>query len=441
MSIVTRFQNAWNAFTNREQGPPRNSYGYSDLGPNPSRIHASVRNERSMLVSVMARIAVDASSINIRHVQLDESDRYLEDKHSGLNNCFKWSANIDQTGTDFIRDAIMSMLDEGYVALVPIDTWGDPKTFRGAAFDFARPRPLSKEEDLSDNFPDDDEFNINTLRTGKIEEWYPDKVRVSVYNDKKGIRQSIIMPKACVAIIENPFYSVMNQPNSTMQRLIRKLRLLDNADDTAYSQRLDLLLQLPYTVRTENRKKQAKERMKELESDLKNSPLGIAFTDATEKAIPLSRPLENQLLPQIKELREQLLSELCITKEIMDGSANPDTMNNYFSRTIEPIIRAIVEECRRKFITRAGLFEGQSIMYFRDSFKLLPMNEIAKFVDSFNRNGVITRNETRALFGLKPNEDPTSDMLFNPNMPMQDQEIPMPQDGNDPGIEEMPPEG
>ncbi len=414
MSILTRFQNAWNAFTNRNQ-IPKNTYGYSEGGSNPSQLRVNVRNERSMLVSVMNRIAVDASSISIRHVMLDENDRYLADKKSGLNNCLKYSANIDQTGTDFLRDVVLSMLDEGYVAIVPIDTSDDPKI--------------------------NDSYDIFSMRTGKIEEWYPDSVRVSVYNDRKGRKESIIMPKKCVAIIENPFYSVMNQPNSTMQRLIRKLRLLDNADETAYSTRLDLLLQLPYTVRTETKRAQAKERIKELENDLRSSELGIAFTDVTEKPIPLNRPLENQLLPQIKDLREQLLSELCITKEIMDGTATPDTMNNYYSRTIDPILVAIVEEMRRKFLTKTALSQGQSILYFRDILRLLPLSELGKFGDTMKRNEILSSNELRQIIGLKPSENPMADMLTNPNMPMQDEGAPMmPPEGMDPNME-LPPEG
>lgn len=389
MGFTDRLQHAWNAFMNRS---PTNYY--RNVGDSytyrPDRIRLARRNERSIVTSVYNRIALDVSAIDIKHVKLDENNRFKEEVNSGLNNCLTLDANLDQTGRAFMQDVVMSLLDEGGVAIVPIDTTFNP--------------------DVTTS------YDILTMRVGKIIEWYPNKVMVRVYNEKSGKRQDIIVPKSTVAIIENPLYAVMNEPNSTMQRLIRKLNLLDAIDEQSGSGKLDLIIQLPYVIKTETRRQQAEQRRKDIEMQLAGSKYGIAYTDGTERVTQLNRPVENNLMKQIEYLTSMLYSQLGITQSILDGTADDKTMLNYYNRTIEPIIAAIVDEMKRKFLTKTARSQRQSILFVRNPFNLVPVNDIAEIADKFTRNEIMTSNEIRQIIGMTPSEDPNADKLVNSNI-------------------------
>ena len=390
LEVSSRLKHAWNAFVNNRDP----TASYRDIGPGysyrPDRPRLTRGNERSIITSVYNRIALDVAAIDIRHVKLDENDRFSEIIDSGLNNCLALDANIDQTGRAFIQDAVMSMLDEGCVALVPIETTFNPQQTGS--------------------------FDINTIRTGKILDWYPKHVRVSVYNERSGKREEIVLPKDTIAIIENPLYAVMNEPNSTMQRLIRKLNLLDAIDEQSSSGKLDLIIQLPYVVKTEARRQQAEARRKDIEMQLAGSKYGIAYTDGTEKITQLNRSVDNNLMKQIEYLTSMLYSQLGITQAVLEGTADEKTMLNYYSRTIEPIIAAIVDEMKRKFLTKTARTRRQSIAFFRDPFKLVPVDNIAEIADKFTRNEIMTSNEIRQKIGMKPSKDPKADKLINSNL-------------------------
>ena len=399
--VSSRLKHAWNAFVNNRDP----TASYRDIGPGysyrPDRPRLTRGNERSIITSVYNRIALDVAAIDIRHVKLDEDDRFSEIIDSGLNNCLALDANIDQTGRAFIQDAVMSMLDEGCVALVPIETTFNPQQTGS--------------------------FDINTIRTGKILDWYPKHVRVSVYNERSGKREEIVLPKDTIAIIENPLYAVMNEPNSTMQRLIRKLNLLDAIDEQSGSGKLDLIIQLPYVVKTEARRQQAEARRKDIEMQLAGSKYGIAYTDGTEKVTQLNRSVDNNLMKQIEYLTSMLYSQLGITQAVLEGTADEKTMLNYYSRTIEPIIAAIVDEMKRKFLTKTARTRRQSIAFFRDPFKLVPVDNIAEIADKFTRNEIMTSNEIRQKIGMKPSKDPKADKLINSNLNQpEENEQPMP---------------
>ena len=388
--FFTRLKHAWNAFINNKD--PTINYGVlgSSYYYRPDRQRFTGGNERTIVTSVYNRIALDVSAVEIKHVRIDENDRYKETINSGINSCFNTEANIDQTGRAFIQDIVMSMLDEGCVAIVPIDTTTSP---------------------VNSNT-----YDILSMRTGKILQWYPNHVQVRVYNEKTGNKEDIILPKSSVGIIENPLYAVINEPNSTMQRLIRKLSLLDAVDEQSGSGKLDLIIQLPYTIKTEARRKQAEMRRKEIEMQLTGSKYGIAYTDGTEHITQLNRPIENNLMKQIEYLTSMLYSQLGITTAILDGSADEKTMLNYYNRTIEPIISAIVCEAKRKFLTKTARSQRQSFLFFRDPFKLVPISQIADIADKFTRNEIASSNEIRQCIGMKPSKDPKADMLINSNL-------------------------
>ena len=389
MGISDRLQHAWNAFMNRDP-----TFAYPNIGTSysvrPDRPRFTRGNEKSIVTSVYNRIALDVSAINIQHVRLDDNGRFKEQLDTPLNRCLTLSANTDQTGRAFIQDAVMSMLDEGCVAIVPIETSIDPA--------------------ISDS------YEIYTMRTAKIVEWYPQHVKIRAYNELIGRQEEKIVPKKMVAIVENPLYAVINEPNSTMQRLVRKLSLLDVTDEQTASGKLDLIIQLPYIIKTEARRQQAEERRKNIEMQLAGSKYGIAYTDGTERITQLNRSLENNLMKQIEYLTSMLYSQLGITQTILDGTADEKTMLNYYSRTIEPIVSAIVDEMKRKFLTKTARSQKQTISFFRDPFKLVPVNDIAEIADKFTRNEIMTSNEIRQVIGMKPSDDPKADMLINSNL-------------------------
>lgn len=399
MGFLDRLQHGWNAFMSRA---PTGSY--YDIGQSysyrPDRVVFTRGNERSIITSVYNRIALDVSAINIKHCRLDNNDRYMSVIDSGLNSCLNLEANIDQTGRAFIQDIVMSMLDEGCVAIVPVDTSIDPKVSSS--------------------------YDILSMRTGKILDWYPEHVKVRLYNERTGNKEEIIVPKKTVAIIENPLYAVTNAPNSTMQRLIRKLSLLDVTDEKTASGKLDLIIQLPYVIKTEARRQQAETRRKDIEMQLAGSKYGIAYTDGTEKITQLNRSVENNLMSQIEYLTSMLYSQLGITQSILDGSADEKTMLNYHNRTIEPIVSAIVDEMKRKFLTKTARSQQQSILFFRDPFKLVPLNDIAEIGDKFTRNEIMTSNEIRQIIGMTPSNDPKADQLINSNLNHPDEESMVP---------------
>lgn len=389
MGFFNRLQHGWNAFVNARD--PTLEYS---TGPGyyyrPDRPRFTRGNERSIVTSVYNRIALDVSAISIQHVRLDGNGRFSSVIESGLNNCLTLDANMDQTGRAFIQDVVMSMLDEGCVAIVPVDTTLDPAVTSS--------------------------FDINTMRVGKIIEWRPKHVKVRIYNEKTAKKEEVILSKKEVAIVENPLYAVMNEPNSTMQRLIHKLSLLDITDEQTASGKLDLIIQLPYVIRTEAKKQQAENRRKDIEMQLAGSKYGIAYADGTEKITQLNRSVENNLMKQIEYLTNNLYGQLGITQTILDGSADDKTMLNYYNRTIEPIVSAIVDEMKRKFLTKTARSQGQSILFFRDPFKLVPVNDIAEIADKFTRNEILTSNEIRQIIGIKPSEDPKADELRNSNI-------------------------
>ena len=392
IQLLSRLKHGWNAFVNNRD--PTYSQGVS-YSYRPDRPRFTRGNERSIVTSVYNRIALDAAAINIKHCRLDDNDRLIEVLNSGLNSCLNLEANVDQTGRAFIQDCVMSMLDEGCVAIIPIETTLDPTITKS--------------------------YDILSMRTGKILEWYPDKVKVRVYNDRTGRQEDIVLPKSTVGIVENPLYAVINEPNSTMQRLIRKLALLDVTDEQTASGKLDLIIQLPYVIKTEARRQQAENRRKDIEMQLAGSKYGIAYTDGTEKVTQLNRSVENNLMKQIEYLTNLLFSQLGITQTILDGTADDKTMLNYYTRTIEPIVAAIADEMKRKFISKTARSQKQSIVYFRDPFKLVPVNDMAEIADKFTRNEILTSNEIRQIVGMRPSKDPKADQLVNSNIRQPDE--------------------
>lgn len=394
MNVIERLKHSWNAFMNKDPTPVYN-YGASS-SYRPDRPRFTRGNEKTIVTSVYNRIALDVAATKIRHCKMDENERYVSDIKSRLNNCLNLEANIDQTGRAFIQDVAMSMLDEGVVALVPTDTTMNIKT---------------------------GSFDISTMRVGKITEWYPAHVKILVYNEKTGNKEEIMMPKNRVGIVENPLYAVINEPNSTMQRLIRKLGLLDIVDEQSSAGKLDLIIQLPYVIKSDARRSQAEARRKDIEQQLAGSKYGIAYTDGTERITQLNRSLDNNLLKQIEYLTSMLFSQLGITQSILDGTADEQTMLNYYTRTIEPIVSAIVDEMKRKFLTKTARTQSQTIMFFRDPFKLVPVNHIADIADKFTRNEIMTSNEIRQIVGLKPSKDPKADELRNSNLNHPDEKL------------------
>lgn len=392
IQLLSRLKHGWNAFVNNRD--PTYSQGIS-YSYRPDRPRFTRGNERSIVTSVYNRIALDAAAINIKHCRLDDNDRLIEVLDSGLNSCLNLEANVDQTGRAFIQDCVMSMLDEGCVAIIPIETTLDPTIAKS--------------------------YDILSMRTGKILEWYPDKVKVRVYNDRTGRQEDIVLPKSTVGIVENPLYAVINEPNSTMQRLIRKLALLDVTDEQTASGKLDLIIQLPYVIKTEARRQQAENRRKDIEMQLAGSKYGVAYTDGTEKVTQLNRSVENNLMKQIEYLTNLLFSQLGITQTILDGTADDKTMLNYYTRTIEPIVAAIADEMKRKFISKTARSQKQSIVYFRDPFKLVPVNDMAEIADKFTRNEILTSNEIRQIVGMRPSKDPKADQLVNSNIRQPDE--------------------
>ena len=397
LTFTSRLKRAWNAFTKNRDPTTTTSY-YNNLGMGyvyrPDRVRFTRGNERTIATAVYNGIAMDVSAIGVKHCRIDKNGRYIEDIRSGLNECLSIEANIDQTGRDFIQDVVMSMFDEGAVAIVPVDTTFDPTISTS--------------------------YDILSMRTGKILEWYPQHVKVRVYNERTGKKEDITLPKKSVAIIQNPLYAVINEPNSTMQRLIRKLNILDAIDEQSGSGKLDLIIQLPYVIKSEARQQQAEKRRKDIEEQLKG-PYGIAYTDGTEKITQLNRPVENNLMKQIEYLTNQLYSQIGMTPSVLDGTADEKTMLNYNNRTIEPIISAIVDAMKRSFLSKTARTQGQTIMFFRDPFKLVPVSDIAEIADKFTRNEILSSNEIRQIIGMKPSDDPKADELRNSNITQPDE--------------------
>lgn len=391
MALIERLRNGWNAFLNRD---PTMFYQYSDMGRGysirPDRVRITRGNERSIVNTIFNRIATDVASVNLQHVRVDDNNRYIQTINSKINNCLTIEANIDQTSRAFIQDVVMSMEDEGCVAIVPVDTTEDPN--------------------------DTTSFDVDTMRTGKILEWYPRHVKVQVYNDRTGQKHDLVLRKDYVGIIENPFYSIMNEPNSTLRRLVRKLNLLDVIDEQSGSGKLDLIIQLPYVIKSQARREEAEKRRKQIEEQLQGTKYGIAYTDGTEHITQLNRPAENNLLKQIEYLTTLLYSQLGITTGILDGTASEEEMLNYNNRIVEPILSAITNELHRKFLSKTARSQGQKITFFRDPFKLVPVNQIAEIADKFTRNEIMTSNEIRQVIGMKPSDDPKADELRNSNL-------------------------
>lgn len=392
-SFASRIKNAWNVFFNKDPTEEDN-YIPVDLGPSytirPDRPRLSLGNERSIIAAIYNRIALDVAAIDIEHVQLDEQGRYSETKKSGLNDCLSLEANIDQTGRNFIKDIVLSMFDEGVVAVVPVDTTTNPdKT---------------------------DSWDVKTMRTGRIIEWHPYHVKVRLYNERTGNKQDVILPKTQVAIIENPFYEVMNERNSVLQRLLRKLVILDAIDEQSGAGKLDLIIQLPYVIKSEARKQQAEARRRDIETQLAGSKYGIAYTDGTERITQLNRSVENNIMSQIEYLTSMLYSQLTIDQTVLNGTANAETMSNYQARTIEPIVAAIADELKRKFLSKTAITRGQSIEFFTDPFKLIPVSSMAELADKMTRNEIMTSNEIRQAMGMLPAKDPGADELRNKNL-------------------------
>lgn len=412
MGLLDRLQHGWSAFMNKDP-----TIIYRDVGPGnthrPDRPRMSRGNERSIVTSIFNRVALDVAALNIIHCKVDDNGRFISTMTSPLNNCLTLEANLDQTGRAFIQDVVISMFDEGSVAIVPVETDSDPMT--GA-------------------------FNVHNMRTGKIIEWFPKHVKVRLYNENTGKPEEIILPKETTAIIENPLFAVVNEPNSTLQRLMRKLALLDIVDEQSSAGKLDMIIQLPYTIKSESRKAQAEERRKNVEMQLKDTKYGIAYIDATEKITQLNRPLENNLMKQIEYLTNMLYSQLGITQSILDGTADEQTLLNYHSRTIEPIVSAIVDEMKRKFLSKTARTQKQTITFFRDPFKLVPVNNIADIADKFTRNEIMSSNEIRQIIGMRPSKDPKADELRNSNLNHPDEgqeQVPAPAEAAGP-IEESP---
>ena len=394
VTLTSRLKKAWNAFT-KNRDPTTTPYLNTGMGYvyRPDRVRFTRGNERSIVTSVYNRIAMDVASIAIRHCRVDKNGRYVEDIKSGFNRCLTTEANIDQTGRAFIQDVVMSMFDEGAVAIVPVDATVDPR--------------------------DSNSYDILSMRTGQILEWYPAHVKVRVYNDRTGKKEDIVLPKKSVAIIENPLYAVINEPNSTMQRLVRKLNILDAIDEQSGSGKLDLIIQLPYVIKTEARQQQAEKRRKDIEEQLKG-PYGIAYTDGTERITQLNRPVENNLMKQIEYLTNQLYSQIGITPSVLDNTADEKEMLNYNNRTIEPIVSAIVDAMKRSFLSKTACTQGQTVMFFREPFKLVPVSNIADIADKFTGNEIMTPNEIRQVIGMKPSDDPNADELRNRHLNQSD---------------------
>lgn len=389
MAFLDRLQRGWNAFVNNRDPTTYRDLGYG-YSYRPDRPRFTRGNERSIVTALYNRIALDVAAINVQHVQLDEDGRYVSTINSGLNKCLTLSANIDQTGRAFMQDIVMSMLDEGCVAIVPVDTDDDPEDTEG--------------------------YQILSMRTGQIIAWYPEHVKVRLYNDRKGLKEELILRKDKVVIVENPLYAVVNEPNSTMQRLIRKLNLLDAVDEQSGSGKLDLIIQLPYVIKSDARRQQAESRRKDIEMQLAGSKYGIAYTDGTERITQLNRPVENNLMKQIEYLTSMLYSQLGMTQSVLDGTADEKTMLNYHTRTIEPIISAIVDGMKRTFLSKTARSQKKSIAFFRDAFKLAPINDLAEIADKFTRNEIMSKNEIRQILGMKPSKDPKADQLINSNI-------------------------
>ncbi len=420
-SFGERLAHAWNAFTTTGKEEKATNFN-PNIGMSymyrPDRPRFRIGNERSMVTAIYNKMAIDVAQVNIYHARVDDNGKYIETINSGLNECLTVEANLDQTGRQLILDLTMSMFDEGVVALVPVDTTINPRV-SGA-------------------------YDIRTMRVGKIIQWYPEHIKVRLYNEKTGKREELTLPKRLVAIIENPLYSVMNEPNSTMQRLIRKLNILDAIDEQSGAGKMDLIIQLPYIIKTEARRQQAEQRRKDIEMQLEGSKYGIAYTDGTERITQLNRPIENNLMGQIEFLTSTLYSQLGITKEVFEGKADERAMLNYYNRTIEPILSAITEEMTRKFLTKTARSQKQSIVFIRDPFKLVPVNEIAGMADTFTRNEIMSSNEFRSIIGRKPSDDPKADELRNKNLNQSNQEIAAPvvgEETQDVPMEEMVPEG
>lgn len=397
LSIIgSRFKRGWNAFMNKD---PTGHYG--GIGASyyrrPDRVRLSRGNERSIITSIYNRIALDVAAVTVQHVRLDDDDRFLSKIDSGLNTCLALQANIDQTSRSFMQDVVMSMFDEGCVAIVPVDTTFSPDTTSS--------------------------YDVLSIRTGKILEWYPQHIKVRVYNDRTGLKGDLILPKSMVAIVENPLYAVMNEPNSTMQRLVRKLNLLDSVDEQSSSGKLDLIIQLPYIIKGETKRRQAEERRRQIEDQLSGSKYGIAYTDGTEKVVQLNRAVENNLMSQIEYLTSMLFSQLGMTQSILDGTADEKTMQNYQTRIVEPIISAIVDAMKIKFLTKTARTQRQSISFFMDPFKLVPVSDIADIADKFTRNEILSSNEFRQIVGRKPSDDPNADKLRNKNLSAPQEEV------------------
>ena len=395
--LTDRLKHAWNVFNDRTVLETRSSQGFSpfgeivNTGSRPDRLRLRISNERSIIASIYTRIAIDFASVSIRHVKLDDNERFQSVVNSGLNDCLKVEANLDQAGRMFRQDIVLTLFEKGVIAIVPVETSLNPNVTGG--------------------------YDIRNLRVGEIVKWYPRHVRVNIYNEKTGRREEVTLEKSVVAIVENPLYLVMNEPNSTLQRLMRKLNLLDVVDEQSSSGKLDLIIQLPYVIRNEAKKAAAEQRRRDIEFQLKGSQYGIAYTDGTEKITQLNRPAENNLLKQVEYLTQMLYAQLGITEEILNGTADEVTMLNYYNRTIEPLLDAVVEEFRRKFLTKTARTQGQSVQYYRDPFKFVPVSQIAEISDKFTRNEIATSNEMRGAIGWRPHPDPKADELRNSNMP------------------------
>jgi len=404
MAVLDRLKHAYNAFLNREPFDKASPYsaGNSEIGPGSSgpgfRTRFGFSSERSIIASIYTRMAVDCSSIDIRHVKLDEQDRYVEDVKSGLHNCLNVEANVDQSGRAFLQDLYMTLFEAGHLVILPIDMSKAPKN--GGLFD------------------------VETVRLGRVVQWYPRHVLVEAYNDRTGRREQVTVEKRLVGLLENPFYTVMNEPNSTLQRLTRKLALLDVVDEKVSSGKLDLLIQLPYPIRSEGRRADAEQRRSDIEHQLKDSSHGIAYIDATEKVTQLNRPVENTLLVQVDRLLELLYTQLGLTKGVMDGTAEEAEMINYFNRFVEPVLGALSAELKRKFLTKTARTQGHDVQYFRDPFKLVPMAELAELADKFTRNEIVSSNEFRGFIGMRPAKDPKADMLINSNLTVPQTQLP-----------------
>jgi len=390
--IGTALKHAWNVFSSQDDRKVGvGYYGYGDSGRRPDRLRMRIPNERSMISSIFTRLSIDVASVDMRHVRLDDENRYKEDIDSGLNNCLTVEANIDQASRAFRQDIALTLFDRGVAAVVPVDTTISPQTTGG--------------------------YDILTLRVGEITQWFPKHVRISLYNEATAQREEITLEKSAVAIVENPLYSVMNEPNSTLQRLLNKLNLLDVIDEQSASGKLDIIIQLPYVIKSEARREQAEQRRKDIEFQLKGSQYGIAYTDGTEKITQLNRPAENNMMAQIEYLTEMLYGQLGLTKEVMDGTADEKAMLNYWNRTIEPILTAITQAMVRTFLTKTARTQKQTVLFFRDPFRLVPIENIAEIADKFTRNEIMTSNEMRQVVGMAPHSDPKADKLLNSNMP------------------------